>query len=106
MRLTTEEGKSVFSYILSELPGCDGAAVVHGLYRSSGVPGFATKAGIKRDKQIFDSGYSAIVCTVNMDNVAQLHTLEKRGWKQIYVFKNNKTGNSVGIYILSKGAEE
>lgn len=44
-------------------------------------------------------GYSLLLATVNMTgNPAEVHILEKDGWKQSHVFINQRTKNQVGVF--------
>lgn len=85
---------------IDSLPGCSQVAVFHSVFnpteRQKGRGRLAHDARIDQARFL---GYNAAMCTVNMDNEAQLKILEKAGWKNVHSFKSIKTGHTVGIFV-------
>jgi len=44
-------------------------------------------------------GYGILLCTDVSDNIAEVKTLDKNGWKHIYNFRNPRTSNKINISI-------
>jgi predicted GNAT superfamily acetyltransferase len=86
---------------IDNLPGCSQVAVFHSVFvppdrRSCGFGGAAHALRLEHAKGL---GYDAAICTVNMDNKAQLAILEKNHWGNALQFKSKKTGNIVGLFV-------
>lgn len=95
---------------IDSLPGCSQVAVFHSVFnpterqKGRGRQVAAVAAQLKqfyaaRIDQARFLGYNAAMCTVNMDNEAQLKILEKAGWNQVHSFNSIKTGHTVGIFV-------
>lgn len=87
-------------YALSPLPGCCGVVVSHDSslkeeFRGKGLGDFFHK---ERLDLIQDLGYSCALATVQVDNDAEKHILEKNGWLRLHIFKNSRTGNWIEIW--------
>lgn len=85
---------------IDSLPGCSQVAVFHSVFnpteRQKGRGRLAHDARIDQARFL---GYNAAMCTVNMDNEAQLKILEKAGWNHVHSFNSIKTGHTVGIFV-------
>ena len=85
---------------IDSLPGCSQVAVFHSVFNPTERPkGRGRLAHDARIDQARFLGYNAAMCTVNMDNEAQLKILEKAGWNQVHSFNSIKTGHTVGIFV-------
>jgi len=90
----------VVRFSLKELPGCCGVMVsyntrVNNAYRGKGINSFLQ--GIK-EKIAKNNGYSILMATTIDINLAEVHILEKFGWKCINKFLNSRTNNTVKIF--------
>lgn len=103
MRLTQRIVKDDFVAVyysgeVTPLPGCPDIAVSHGLYCHNGPgSGAGHKAAQERMLQIKELGYSAVLCTVVVDNHAQIKILTKAGYhigKSVY---NRRTKNHIVV---------
>ena len=43
--------------------------------------------------------YGLLLCTDVSNNIAEVKTLDKNGWKHIHEFKNPRTGNILNVTI-------
>lgn len=105
MRLVQEFGEGYsprgkYSGEVTPLPGCPDVAVSHAVYSHTGPGGGRGKlANAMRSHQIYDLGYSAIVCTAEATNLAQLAILEAEKWQRVARFKSRRTGHALYLYI-------
>ena len=86
---------------LSQLPGCCGVVVSHNSYiardlRGYGLGDYFHKERLKSAKA---QGYSCIMATTVSTNLAEIHILEKNGWKKVHEFVNKRTNNTVQVWI-------
>jgi L-amino acid N-acyltransferase YncA len=84
---------------IDSLPGCSQVAVFHSVFnpteRQKGRGKIAHQARLDKARYL---GYNLAVCTVDLNNVAQLKILESFGWKQAEIFCSSKTGHRVGLF--------
>jgi hypothetical protein len=81
---------------LTTLPGCSQLVVSHAVF--SRLRGHAVAANEERQNFAKSIGYDYMLCTVDLANGAQLHILERCGWKRLDVFKSSKTQHNVALY--------
>lgn len=91
----------IASFRLVQLVGCCGicistGAFVANIYRNKGVGKLLNKLRIKMAEHL---GYSILMCTDVDGNKPQRNVLINNEWKDIYQFKNGRTGNTVNITI-------
>lgn len=92
----------IMGFNMVQIPGCCGLDVsyhtnVRSEYNKKGIAQDLMQLKIEIAKHY---NYSCLICTTMMSNVAQVHVLEKTGWKRLHTFRNKKTTNVVGIYTL------
>lgn len=94
--------KEIATFTLKEMINCCGILVST---RTSVAKDFRGK-GIAQEMMLLKEalakvyGYSCLMATVNMTgNPAEVHILEKFGWKMVHNFKNSRTTNNVGIFV-------
>ncbi len=85
---------------IEALPGCSQIAVFHSVFvplgqRHNGLGKTAHKMRLESAK---DLGYDVALCTVDLENEAQISILEENNWKQLTYFTSSKTGHKVGIF--------
>jgi hypothetical protein len=85
---------------IDALPGCSQIAVFHSVFvplgqRRNGLGRVAHKMRLQSAK---DLGYDVALCTVDLENEAQISILEENNWKQLTYFTSSKTGHKVGIF--------
>lgn len=90
--------RAVFHSFVSPLPGCDTIAVSHSLFRE-GSPGFGYRAVRERLRTIKELGFSAVLCTVELTNGAQLKLMKSEGWSQVATLTSRKTGHDLGLFF-------
>ena len=88
---------------LIEMPGCCGVCIsfnswVNNKYRRKGV---GTLLAEFRKKAANILGYTVMLCTDVDNNIPQQRILDRLDWKQIYSFKNKRTGNNVNIHAVT-----
>lgn len=103
MRRLCRVGNSVYSYILSEMPGNPDIAVLHGLYLCEGQGGENTKGLGKRLDILKDLGYSAVMVTVDKTNEKEKHSLRGNNVSYVNTFKSRRTGHEVTVYFKDLG---
>lgn len=86
---------------IDSLPGCTQIGVSHSVFcppehRNKGRGTEANKRRLTAMK--VDYGYDYALCTVDMNNAAQVRVLAANGWKCLSMFTSSKTGHLVGIY--------
>lgn len=94
------DGKPIACGSIDDLPGCSQIAVFHSAfvlpeYRQSG---HAKKAHYERLFKAKELLYDAAICTVDMNNLPQVHILADYGWKPVLQFVSSKTGHRVGLF--------
>ena len=87
-------------YELMPFPGCNQLVVSNHAfilpeYRKLG---FGQAQHKERLEKIKELKYNYVVCTVRADNGAEIHILEKHGWKLLDSFFNEETNMMVHIY--------
>ena len=91
----------VCTFSMSEFPGCCGIVISHNTtvykkYEGKGINTFLQE--IKEDIAV-SNGYSKMLATVVSTNEAEIHILEKAGWRKALEFVNKRTGNTVLTYL-------
>lgn len=100
--LRSYDGKSVATFTLMEMINCCGILVstktmVYEEFRGKGI---AQELMLLKEALARTYGYSCMMATVNMTgNPAEVHILEKHGWKLVNDFKNSRTKNQVGVFV-------
>jgi GNAT superfamily N-acetyltransferase len=95
-------GKSMATFTLKEMINCCGILVstrteVSNDYRGKGL---AQELMLLKEELARQYGYSCMMATVNMTgNPAEVHILEKFGWKCVNDFNNSRTKNKVGVFV-------
>lgn len=95
-------GAPIGAWYFSNMPGCCGVVVSHGLnlneeYRSTGVSGLFQKL---REYVAQELGYSAMIATCLTSNFPELFSSKEAGWKMGPVFRNiHRTNNDVTFQI-------
>lgn len=88
-------------FTLTQQVNCCGILVSTQTFVSEGLRGrgIAQEMMYLKEALAKEFGYSLIMATVNMTgNPAEVHILEKFGWKLNSSFINSRTKNQVGIY--------
>lgn len=99
MRLVQEIEGVIYCGEVSSLPGCPDIAVSHAVYCINGRgSGKGTKANLMRLSQLKELGYSAVLCTVCIDNTAQRIILQNAKWTESLPLTNNRTGHTLIVY--------
>lgn len=97
-----KEGKDVARFTLKQMINCCGILVstdayVDPLYRKQGI---AQELMLLKEALAKEYGYPSMLATVNMTgNPAEVHILEKHGWRMVNDFKNSRTKNQVGVFV-------
>lgn len=91
----------ISTFKLVQMPGCCGICISTGVwvkftYRNKGINTILNKFRIDITKLL---GYGILLCTDVSNNIAEVKTLDKNGWKHIYNFKNPRTSNKINISI-------
>jgi hypothetical protein len=99
--LMTGKMEKVHTFSLYEFPSCcafcvSTRAFTYDGFRNIGVNNLANQLRIFIAKEC---GYTALLCTDVLSNVAQRKTLQKNGWEDILQINNKRTGNDVAISI-------
>lgn len=102
-----EEGRRVAGFQLIEQTNCCGILVSTRtyVYSSAKDQGYAKEMMGLKIELAKEFGYSAMLATVVMKNEAEVHILEKFGWKCKETFVNTRSENELGIFtlLLNKG---
>lgn len=93
--------REVVRFSLKELPGCCGVLVSYHVqvrkpWQGKGINSFLQEV---KEEIARSNNYTILMCTTTSNNRAEIHILEKYGWKQILYFTNNRTGNTVLTYV-------
>lgn len=85
---------------LDSLPGCSQVVVSHAVFSVSPFKGNGSgkNAHAERLAYMRSLGWDYAICTVNMENTAQLSILKRFNWRQLDIFTSDKTKNRVGIF--------
>lgn len=86
---------------IDNLPGCSQIAVLHSVFIPAHLRGVG-KGKIAHAERLVEAdhlGYDACLCTVNLNNTAQLKILNDAGWLQVFDFISSKTDNHVGVFM-------
>lgn len=94
---------TIASMRMYQLPGCCGVAIssaawVGLYYRRKGLNTIFNKFRIDLAKHM---GYSVLMCSDITSNEPSKKTLVKNGWKDVYQFKNRRSGNVVDLSIIN-----
>lgn len=99
-RVFGEGSWTTFTGLITPMPGCPDLAVSHGVFNiTPSIKGLGKKANWKRQEQVSELGYSAMICTVDEKNIPQIKILEGTGWVKGPGFTSLRTGNRVLVYI-------
>ena len=102
-----ENKKRVAGFQLVEQVNCCGVIVSTRTYVYNSVKdmGYAQEMMELKIALAKEFGYSAMLATVVMKNEAEVHILEKFGWKCGETFVNTRSKNELGIFtlLLNKG---
>lgn len=87
-------------YEINSFPGCNQLAVSNNVFLEKEYrgKGFGQNFQEDREQHLKYLGYDAVICTVKAGNAAEIHLLEKNGWKPIFSFFNRETENNIIIY--------
>lgn len=87
-------------YELNTFPGCNQIVVSNHAFIEKGErgKGLGNEAHFQRLSKMRELGYDYALCTVVKDNEAQIHILEKNGWRKLDEFWNRETEHQVLIY--------
>jgi len=102
LKFTVTNTKIIISnFTLVQMIGCCGICVSTGVfvsnnYKNKGVNTILNNFRIDIAKEL---GYGILLCTDVSDNIAEVKTLDKNGWKHIYNFRNPRTSNKINISI-------
>lgn len=97
------DGVEIGQYCLTEMAGCPRVVISHGLridepYRNRGNGSRAMEDRINNAKMM---GYEVMLATVVDGNVPEEKILRRYGWKEVTVFDNQRTGNTVKLWQLN-----
>jgi len=97
MRFSDEVG----TYELDSLPGCAQICVSHNAFVFPVMRGQkkAEDWHKRRLAEIKRLGYDRVICTVRINNLAQIKILERNGWSKMHEFTSSYSGNVVQLYI-------
>jgi len=87
---------------LTEFAGSEGDIVIsHDAYvdNSLRLKGIGQKLHKKRINEARDLNKSLMICTVNEENLVQIHILEKFGWKLVHSFVSECSCHRIRIYV-------
>ncbi len=96
MRIVNSTGR-VFGE-LDSLPGCSQVVVSHAVFKTGILPGEGKAAHAERLAQMRALGWDYALCTVNIENKAQLAIMKRFQWKRLDGFTSDKTGNAIDLY--------
>jgi GNAT superfamily N-acetyltransferase len=102
-RLFDAKGNLIARFRLTFLPSCRGILVSHNVlvspeYRRRGIAKSLLAVKLKVAQ---DLGVPTLLSTVRDDNVAELAVI--REWERVYLFRNPRTSNTVGVHIGKVG---
>lgn len=100
--IKTCNGENISVFRLLQMPGCCGICIstqnfIFDDFRGKGLNNIFNKFRMNVAKYL---GYTILLCTDLHDNEPQKKTLVKNGWKDIYSFINDRTGNLLDISIV------
>lgn len=98
MRKTIWVDDTLFSFIVTELPGNPDVAVLHGLFRLSGPQGNGKFGLAERCNLLYNVGYSSVQCTVDCGNQKEIACLEFNGFSCHHHFTSRRTGHKIGLW--------
>lgn len=101
-KMKPKEPVVVATFELRQMINCCGicvstAAFVHEEWRGFGL---GTAMNSLRIDIARAAGYSLLLCTDIVSNEPQMKILASNGWKEIYRFVNQGTGNTIGIHVI------
>jgi hypothetical protein len=85
---------------LDSLPGCSQVVISHSVFSVSPFKGEGSgkRAHAERLGHMRQLGWDYALCTVNMNNAAQLAILTRFNWKKLDEFNSDKTKHIVGLF--------
>ena len=104
-KVLTKNSKTIGEFTVAPVIGCCGLCISTGLfiypeYRRTEY----SKEFMEMKEWIPDYlGYSAVMATVQLKNIAELKSMTKRGYKIITNWNNSKTNNELGIIFKRTG---
>ncbi len=103
IEIKTLSNKYVSFSKLCQLPGCCGVCVsfnsrVIASFNNKGIGSILNKFRIDLTREL---GYGLLLCTDVSSNIKQAKILAKNNWKEIFEFKNPRTGNKVKIHVYN-----
>lgn len=106
MRISYKWGAAIGH--LDNLPGCSQVGVSHGAFvqpseRGKGVGQMAHTARLRMAEESLS--YDCLICTVNMDNKAELAILAKNDWRRATVFTSSNSGHKIGLFYKNFSRE-
>lgn len=102
MLIKTRTDKNISTFRLLQMPGCCGICIstqnfIFDEFRGRCLNNIFNKFRMNVARHL---GYTILLCTDLHDNEPQKKTLVKNGWKDIYSFVNNRTGNLLNISVV------
>ena len=104
-KVLTKNSKTIGEFTVAPVIGCCGLCISTGLhiYREFRRTEYS-KEFMEMKEWIPDYlGYSAVMATVQLKNIAELKSMTKRGYKIITNWNNSKTNNELGIIFKRTG---
>jgi hypothetical protein len=85
---------------LDSLPGCSQIVVSHSVFSVSPFKnnGSGKKAHADRLAHMRQLGWDYALCTVDLENKAQMAIMKRFKWKKLDSFNSAKTGHIVGLF--------
>ena len=83
---------------ITTMPGCTQIGISHAVYSINPGSGKGALANGARCEAMHGMGYDYALCTVDVQNEAQLKILRQNGWRCLDTFRSRKTGHHVAVY--------
>ena len=99
-RLTIGTGtQEIGGFRLAPMPGCCGIVVVHNMFLAPQWRGSAYRQEIRDLKTTLCRrlGYTLMIATTRMDQVASVGNMIRSGYKIIETFTNSRTNHLIGV---------
>lgn len=100
--MSADQVYHVATFALMELPGCN--AILYSYH--SQVDSWYQRKGIGHLLNLFRIdlatylGYTAVICTVRTDNVAQRKLLATNAWEDIFTFINKRSSVELAVSVI------